>query len=138
MRATVEPLSKLIKMGLPRNAKDHDLGEIHESFRRFGYLERVIVNEETGHVIAGHGRIEGLERDRQSGLEPPEGIEKGGKSGDGSYEWLVPSDWVRVAEGEEEAAAIALNRLVESGGWNEALLVEVLGDLAVKGEEMLR
>src|SRR3989337_550748 len=131
MRATVEPLSKLIKMSLPRNPKDHNLGEIHESIRRFGYLERVIVNEETGHIIAGHGRIEGLERDRQSGLEPPEGIEKGGKNGDGSYEWLVPSDWVKVAEGEEEAAAVALNRLGESGGWNEGVLGGGLGGLAV-------
>jgi len=132
MRASLESLSRLEEMGLPRNAKDHDIGEIHDSFERFGYIERVVLNEETGHIISGHGRVMSLLQDKRRGIAPPEGVVVEGE------DWLVPSDWVSIAEGEEEAAAIALNRLVERGGWDEPRLAEVLSDLAQRGEEMLR
>jgi ParB-like chromosome segregation protein Spo0J len=42
--------------------------------RRFGFLERIIVNDVTGRLIAGHGRIDTLEQLKRAG-PPPEGIE---------------------------------------------------------------
>jgi hypothetical protein len=42
-----------------------------------------------------------------------------------------------VPQGEEEAAALALNRLVEVGGWDDERLRNTLSDLAAQGEQML-
>lgn len=130
MRAGLIALDDVVR--LPRNAKEHDLGEIDGAVRRFGFLERVVINETTGHLIAGHGRIDDLQSQKAAGRSRPKNVEV---RGDGM--WLVPADWVDVAESEEEAAAIALNRLVERGGWNEKQLAETLADLAVQSEEML-
>jgi len=122
-------LSKAV--GLKRNPKDHNIGEINTSVSRFGFLERVLINELTGHIISGHGRIEALRNMKVKGGAPPENITVEGN------EWLVPCDYVQIPEEEEEAAAIALNRLVESGGWNEGMLTDILSDLAALGPENL-
>ena len=42
----------------PRNPKDHDLGAISRSVNRFGFTAPVIIDERTGYLAAGHGRIE--------------------------------------------------------------------------------
>lgn len=109
MRADVMPLKKIQR--LPRNPKAHDLGEIHGAIDEFGFLERIIINEVTGHMLAGHGRTETLEQKKLAGDDPPEGITVKGK------DWIVPIDWVSVPDNKEEGAAVALNRLVEKGGW---------------------
>ena len=127
MRADMLPLAQIKR--LPRNPKLHDLEKIHQSIERFGFLERVVINETTGHMIAGHGRCEDLEMRKAAGGELPEGIEKNGK------DWLVPVDYVSVLPGEENAAAIALNRLTETGGWDTKTLTELLSDLAASGAD---
>jgi len=123
MRAGMVALGKVVRM--PRNAKGHDLGAIHRSYDRFAFLERVVINEETGHLISGHGRVDALQQRKAAGAGPPGNVEVGNGG-----EWLVPADWVSVAAEDEEAAAVALNRLVESGGWDELRLGEVLAELA--------
>ena len=130
MRAELVDLDEIV--GLPRNPKDHDIGEIDTSISRFGFLERILINETTGHLIAGHGRVEDLIGKRDRGEAPPRNIfvREDGK-------WYVPADFDSIPIGEEEAAAIALNRLVEKGGWNEGDLAEILGNLAAQGEHML-
>lgn len=120
------PLSKLV--GLPRNAKDHDLGAIVASIRRFGFLDPILLNGVTGHVLAGHGRRDGLRAMKVSGEPPPPGVEVNGG------EWMVPVVQLSIPAEREEAAAVALNRTVELGGWDEAALVQVLSDLAAAGE----
>lgn len=122
-------LSKAV--GLDRNPKDHDIGSINTSLSRFGYLERVVINSLTGHILSGHGRIETLRKMKVRGSAPPINIEVD----DG--EWFVPCDYVELPAEEEEAAAIALNRLVEVGGWNNDMLTKVLSDLAAVGVEKL-
>lgn len=121
IRAALEPLSKLVR--LPRNPKAHNLGDIHLSYGRFGFLQRIIINDATGRMIAGHGRVDALQQRKASGMEPPANIEvRGG-------EWLVPADHVEVPAELEEAAALALNRVGE-GEWDDATLAAVLADLA--------
>lgn len=129
MRADYIELSKAV--GLQRNPKDHNIGEINTSVKRFGFLERVIINEVTGHILSGHGRIETLRKMKVQGSLPPQNVKVEQEF------WLVPCDYVSLAEAEEEAAAIALNRLVENGGWHEDLLTNILSDLAAKGPENL-
>ena len=58
MRADTLALSQIER--LTRNPKAHDLGTLHRSMNRFGYLERIVINETTGRMIAGHGRCETL------------------------------------------------------------------------------
>jgi len=111
---------------LPRNAKNHDLGAIHQSYDRFSFIERLIINNTTGHLVAGHGRLHALKQRKQSGKEAPEGIDVQGD------EWLVPVDYVDIPADKEEAAAIALNRLPELGGWDEETLLDTLTEIERK------
>jgi len=122
MKPGVLSLSKIEE--LPRNAKNHDLGAIHQSYDRFSFIERLIINNTTGHLVAGHGRLHALKQRKQSGKEAPEGITVHGD------DWLVPVDYVDISADKEEAAAIALNRSSELGGWDDQGLAEVLADLA--------
>ena len=123
LRPSLDPLSKLI--GLPRNPKQHDLGSLHASLDSFSFLDRILINDVTGHLVAGHGRIDALRQRKARGLPPP-----GNVTTDGGGEWLIPADHVELAADREEAAAVALNRTTELGGWDEPLLAQVLADLA--------
>lgn len=111
---------------LPRNPKEHDLGAIHQSMDRFGFLEPVVVNERTGNLLSGHGRIDTLQQKKANGSSAPEGVSVEGK------DWLIPTSFVDLAETEEEAAAVALNRLVELGGWDNTNLAAILSDYAAQ------
>lgn len=112
--------------GWARNYKEHDIDQISESFKRFGFVNPIIVDEKSGKIVAGHGRIDALRELKESGEEAPGNI----KIKDD--EWLVPV--VRGVyfkdEGEGEAYLITDNRTVEIGGKNEELLAEMLRDLA--------
>jgi len=109
-----------------RNPKDHDVDAVGQSIRRFGFVAPIVLDENTGRLVAGHGRLETLQRAKDAGEEPPDRIvEKAG-------EWLVPV--VRgvsfADEQEAEAYLVADNRLVELGGWTERELAEILQDHA--------
>lgn len=131
MDQKVIQLEKVV--GLVRNAKDHDIGGIIVAIRRFGFIHPLVINKVTGHMIAGHGRVEALRVMKVGG----EDVKPKGVIGD-EYQWFVPYYECEIDESEEEAAGIALNRLEELGGWNEGQLVKVLSDLAAQGEEMLQ
>ena len=108
-----------------RNPKDHDIGAIVESFKRFGFVAPGILNEATGRIVVGHGRAEALAAMKNDGEDPPGRITK--KNGD----WLVPVVHGISFENDEEAEAylIADNRLTELGGWDYAVLPKILGGL---------
>jgi len=117
----------------PRNPKDHDLEAIHQSMSRFGFVNPFIIDERTGKLVVGHGRLDILQQMKAGGQEPPERITIKDNL------WLVP-----VVRGisfdsdlETEGYLIADNRLTELGGWREDKLSEVLSDLATQGKEML-
>lgn len=104
------------------------MGTLHQSIARFGFVSPIIIDERTGQLVAGHGRLDALQQMKTTGQPPPERIIS--KNG----EWLVP-----VIRGvtfkdttEAEAYALADNRLVEAGGWDEEALATVLSDLAAQ------
>ncbi len=109
------------------NPKDHDIGAIHESMNRFGFTSPLLMNEATGKLVAGHGRVEALTQKKQFNEEPPANI-KVDEDGD----WLIPI--IRGVsfkdENEAQAYLLADNRLVELGGWNTNVLLEELEKLA--------
>ncbi len=115
-----------------RNPKRHNIGELVNSIKRFGFVQPVAMNEESGRLVAGHGRLEALLVMKEAGeAAPARVVEKNG-------EWYVPV--LRGIsfnnESEAEAFLVADNRLVEVGGWNEvevARILQGLGDLSGVG-----
>lgn len=110
----------------PSNVKGHDLDLIVASIARFGFADPVVVDQRTGELAAGHGRIEALTRMAERGDEPPAGI----TVKDGTWQVPVYVGWASASDAEADAARIALNRTTEAGGWDTARLVTQLQELA--------
>jgi hypothetical protein len=110
----------------PRNPKDHDLHEIRKSFYRFGFIKPVLVDEGTGRLVAGHGRLDTLRLLKDRGIAPPRGVQEvEGK-------WLIP-----VLRGvkfndpaEAEAFLLADNRISEIGGWKQDVLDSMIEEMS--------
>jgi ParB-like chromosome segregation protein Spo0J len=111
----------------PKNPKLHDLEQINASMTRFGYVTPILVDETSGRLIAGHGRIETLETRKMRGEPPPARVKVDPETG----EWYAPV--IRGISFEDEAEArlflLADNRLVEAGGWDAELLLPMIQDL---------
>ena len=43
-----------------RNPKGHDGPRINGAISRFGFLEQAVLDERTGRMVSGHGRLEQL------------------------------------------------------------------------------
>lgn len=121
--------------GWPRNPKRHDEDGIADSIERFGFSDPVAVDERTGKLVEGHGRVDALRAMKEDGVEPPGRIRV-----DAAGEWLVP-----VLRGlsfrddlEAEAYILAHNRLTERGGWDDEQLHAILVDLQEQSEAALR
>lgn len=110
----------------PRNPKTHDLEGIDGSIDRFGFVQPLLMDETTGRLVAGHGRLETLVKMKENGEEPPERIKTKQRGG----AWMVPVIRGIAFENEAEAEAylVADNRWVEKGGWDEELLSDILLD----------
>lgn len=117
----------------PRNPKDHDIGAISRSVGRFGFTSPVIVDERTGYLVAGHGRIDTLAQMKAQGKQPPANVQKSGN------DWLVPviRGVAFNSDAEVEAYLVADNRLTILGGWNEPELAGLLQDLAAQDQALL-
>lgn len=132
LRIEYVPLSTV--EGWPGNPKLHSEDELAESMERFGFLDPVAVDERTGRLVEGHGRIDTLRAMRDEGLSPPGQI-RTNESG----EWLVPV--VRGLEFKDEYEAqaylLAHNRITERGGWDEKALHEMLVELQDEADAAL-
>lgn len=123
-RIEYQPLKRI--KGAARNPKSHDLVALAGSMDRFGYVEPIVVDERTGRLVAGHGRLAQLRALQRDGVEPPDGVTK-----DANGEWTVPviRGWRSKDDAEAEGYLLASNRITELGGWDNATLAEILGDL---------
>lgn len=116
------------------NPKDHDIGDIYTSIKRFGFTEPIIKNEKTGKLVAGHGRLETLKiLESEDITKPPKNIDL-----DKEGNWLIPVVTGVSFSSEDEANAylIASNRLVEKGGWKQDELADLLQEVAVNTEDL--
>lgn len=109
----------------PRNPKKHDEAGIDASLERHGFVDPMVMDEKTARLVSGHGRLEALQRRKAEGKEPPKNIATKGK------EWMVPvlRGVAFKNEAEAEAYLIATNRLVERGGWDDAMVGDMLKGL---------
>jgi hypothetical protein len=79
VRVEYMALSALLRA--PRNPKNHDIGLMHESSKRFGAVEPPTINEKTGRTVAGHGRLDTLQQSKARGEKPPERMSSATASG---------------------------------------------------------
>lgn len=125
------PLSALLKH--PRNPKEHNIPLIEGSIERFGFTSPPIIDERSGLLTAGHGRLEALENLRESGAEPPSRIyaERG--------DWMIPVIRGVRFESDSEAAAYLItdNETTLQGGWSEEKLALILHQIKSEDESLL-
>lgn len=116
------------------NPKAHDVEAIKASIRRFGFTNPLVLDERTGILAAGHGRLIALAEMRESGEEPPLRISTG-EGGD----WLVPvmRGIAFNSDAERDAYLIADNRLTELGGWDDRSLADMLTMIQTTSAELL-
>lgn len=110
-----------------RNVKQHANADIKRSIAKFGYVDPVVLDERTGRLVSGHGRVDSLRAAQADGDAAPEGIQV---DKDGAWRVPVLRGWSSRSDDEAEAYLIAANRLTENGGWDDHGLAEVLADLA--------
>ena len=124
LRIEYLPLADLARW--PGNPKEHASEAIAASIREFGFRDPLAIDETTGRLIAGHGRLSVLERAHAAGQAAPQFVQV---REDGM--WLIPVTRGGAFADEQQASAylIAHNRTGELGGWNEDLLAGMLGSL---------
>jgi hypothetical protein len=127
------PLSEI--EGWPRNPKLHDDTGIKLSIVAHGFNDPPAVDERSGRLVEGHGRIESLREMKSAGESPPDRVVI--REDDG--EWMVPVLRGISFDSEEQAQAylLAHNRLTEKGGWDERELQMMLQDLLEDSEDVL-
>lgn len=109
----------------PRNPKAHAAEAIGASVSRFGFIEPIVVDERTGFIASGHGRVSTLTQMRMRGDAPPRGVRVTSKGA-----WQVPVvSWRSKSDAEAGAALIALNRTTELGGWVDESLLALLDEI---------
>lgn len=106
-----------------RNAKAHDREALQASVDLGGYIEPVVLDERTGQLLAGHGRVDDLTEREAAGAPAPDGVVVGD---DGRWQWLVVRGVRSRDDTHAEAIGIALNRVGERGGWHRDVLAESL------------
>ena len=113
-----------------RNPKKHNAKDIQASIERFGYRAPIIMDERTGRIAAGHGRMDSLLEMEKKKESPPHGIRI--VNGD----WLVPvvRGMASKDDGEAEAFLLADNQLTISGGWDSLELGKMLAGLDSLGK----
>jgi len=113
----------------PVNPKAHDLGQLHTSVGRFGFTEPMLLDERTGRLVAGHGRLETLQQMKAQGQAPPDGVVV---APDGTWQAPVIRGWASKSDADASAYLLASNRLVELGAWHDAALADLLKELAAQ------
>ena len=117
-----------------RNPKEHNLPGIQTSIARFGFVSPAVIDERTGRLVAGHGRIFALRAMRDTGQIPPAGIRISAAG-----IWLVPvlEGWASRSDLEAEAFLLADNEWTVRGGWDNGALGQVLQDLVTVDPDLL-
>ncbi|MBB5081356.1 hypothetical protein [Nonomuraea endophytica] len=118
----------------PRNPKDHDLEGIRAAIEQFGLLIAGELDDRTGRLVVGHGRLEVLETMKAERAGAPSGVQL---ADDG--EWMVPilRGWESRSDADAEAYLIANNHLSEKGGWHEQGLADMLASIAAIDAQLL-
>lgn len=131
---TLEYLPLASLKGAEKNPKRHADAELSASINRFGFAEPIVLDERTGRLVSGHGRVNALRARHEAGEEPPEGVELSLTDPKGPV-WMVPvvRGWSSKDDREADAFLLAANQLTIAGGWDDSSLAEVLETLQIDG-----
>jgi hypothetical protein len=113
----------------PDNPKAHDEAGIGASMGRFGVIDIIVLDDRTGQLISGHGRVDSFRRLRDAGESAPEGVTL---APDGTWTVPVVRGWASTDDDEAKAALIGLNQGTIAGGWVPDQLAMMLGELQSK------
>lgn len=115
------------------NAKRHAKKNIQSSITRLGAGEPPMLDERTGRLVAGHGRLDAYVALRKAGRPkdhdgpwPPRGVKV---DDDGMWKIAVIRGWRSEDDHHAEAYLLASNNLTTKGGWDDAELAEALEGL---------
>ena len=105
----------------PRKISDEMLNKLKQSIEEFGYVEPIVVNKRTRHVVGGNQRLKALE---DLGIEEVEAV------------------FVDLDDAREKALNVALNKI--TGEWDYPKLKDLLeeldtgaGDIELTGFDMV-
>lgn len=131
-RLTYMPLDDITPAS--RNPKGHDVDGIQASIGRFGYVAPSVIDERTGRLVAGHGRIDALRAMRDAGQDPPAGVRL---AAGGTWQLPVLRGWASRSDAEADAYLVADNEWTVKGAWNDGELGELLSDLVAADPDLL-
>jgi len=97
----------------PRKMPDEQMQMLMKGIEEFGIVQPIIVNEQTGHIVGGHQRVEAAQR---VGLK------------------TVPVVFVDLDEQREKTLNIGLNKI--HGEWDFPSLTALLDELQAGGADM--
>ena len=100
----------------PRNANHGDFGAIQESIGANGFYGTIVANKRTGHILAGNHRYAVA---KSSAME------------------TIPVSWVDVSQEEEIRILVADNRTTRLGQDDNAVLSEILAELAATDKGLI-
>jgi DNA modification methylase len=128
LRIDYLPLTDLLTRKSPDNAKLHDLIQMAYSFGKFGFVAPAGIDETTGLLLWGHGRLDELYELKESGAKPPGRIEIEGD------EWLVPTvRGIRLGKKLGPLYRMADNAIGE-GLWDKDKLAQTI--IAAVGDQL--
>lgn len=117
-----------------RNPKQHDLVGIGASFDEHGVVEVPALDERTGRLVAGHGRIERMRQARAEGQSPPDGVVVGD---DGVWRAGILRGWRSHSDAQAASYLVGSNQLTTKGGWDEAALAPYLREIEAADASLL-
>jgi hypothetical protein len=117
-----------------RNPRHHDKDLIAGSISRFGIVSLPTIDDRTGRLVAGHGRLNDWQERRAAGEQPPDGIDV-----DSQGRWLVPvvHGWSSRTDADAEAYLVADNQSTISGAWDNPGLAQLLADLRDQDPDLI-
>lgn len=141
MRIEYLPLDDVAARAAPTNAKTHEVERIAGSMAQLGFFDPVVLDERTGLILAGHGRVEALQHLHAADPDdPPANIDIDTEHATVAeadepvrtfVQWRVPvvHGWASADDAHAEAARLAANRLGERGGWDAEKLLAAVAPL---------
>lgn len=117
-----------------RNSKKHNLEQLGTSVEHLGFFSEPKLDERTGRLVRGHGRIALLRRLRDRGAPAPEYVRDVGDD----WECPLVRGWSSRDDAHADAVMEADNNVGRDAGHDPEVQLDVLGDLAAEHPEYLR
>jgi hypothetical protein len=97
-------------------------------------MDAPVLDERTGRLVGGHGRLEDAKARRDAGGDLPDGFLL---ADDGTWLIGVQRGWSSTDDEQAHAAGVALNQGTIAGGWKRDELADLLSELAAGDDPTL-